>query len=315
MARRAAAAACVIAMLAGPAFGASKSFTLNNNTLGVMAGESQWLPLVRSLARDLNHKQGLRILPIMGEGSVQAVSDVLRLDGIDAALIPSDAIHYAEAQGLLGRDSGKVLFLARLATLKLVLVTRKTNASLAALAGKRIATGPAQSAGFAAGEWVFGSGNMAFTRVAQAGNDALNALARKEADAALVFATEALRRMPNPEEYHVLPLPMNEALKDVYAPALLTADELGNLARAEAPVETMAAALVLAVFDWDQRNPHSDALRRLAAAILEESRNRGEGTAYNLAAEVPGLARHVAAIRALEAARKSSTPSATGVSP
>jgi hypothetical protein len=303
MARRAVAAACVMAMLAMPSWAASKSFTLNNNTLGVMAGEAQWLPVIRALARDLNHKQGLRLLPVLGEGSVQAVSDVLRLDGIDAALIPSDSIQYADAQGLLGRDSGKVMFLARLATLKVALVTRKTTKSIEELKAKRIATGPAQSAGFATGEWILGNQNIPFTRVAAAGPDALNALVRKEADAALILGTEDLRRLPNPEAYHVLPLPMTKELQEVYSPALLTGEELGTLASRGQPVETMATALVLAVFNWDQRNPHSDVLRRLADAMLEDTRS-AESKMFNLAADVPGLTRHSAAVQALDAAKQ-----------
>ena len=195
---------------------ASKGFTLNNNTLGVMAGEAQWLPVVRGLARDLNHREGLRLLPVLGEGSVQAVSDVLRLDGIDAALVPSDSILYADTQGLMGRDSGKVMFLARLATLKLALVTRKGTTDISALTGKRIATGPANSSGFAAGEWVFGSLGIAFTRVAASGPDALNALVTKQADAALVMGTADLARMPNPEAYHVLPLQLSAELQTVF---------------------------------------------------------------------------------------------------
>ncbi len=312
---RAAVAAICIVLTAAPALAASKSFTLNNNTLGVMAGEAQWLPVVRALARDLNHREGLRLLPVVGEGSVQAVSDVLRLDGIDAALIPSDAIQYADIQGLMGRDSGKVMFLARLATLKLALVTRKTTRSVAELAGKRIATGPANSSGFAAGEWVFGSMGLAFTRVAASGPDALNALVTKQADAALVMGTGDLSRMPNPEAYHVLPLPLSAELQTVYAPALLTVEEMGAMGGGH-PVETLASALVLAVFNWDARNPHSDALHRLAAALLTESRSsEGNAISYNLAADVPGLRRHVAASRALEEAKNISIQPVEGTTP
>lgn len=295
---------------------ASKSFTLNNNTLGVMAGEVQWLPVVRALARDLNHREGLRLLPVVGEGSVQAVSDVLRLDGIDAALIPSDSIQYADTQGLMGRDSGKVMFLARLATLKLALVTRKSTANVAELAGKRIATGPANSAGFAAGEWVFGSLGIAFTRVAASGPDALNALVTKQADAALVLGTSDLGRMPSPEAYHILPLPLSTDLQTVYAPALLTAEEMGPMAADGKPVETLASALVLAVFNWDARNPHSDALHRLAAALLTDSRtSEGKAISYNLAADVPGLLRHAAASRALDEAKDNSIQPVEGAAP
>lgn len=312
----AAVAVCCIALLTGSALAASKSFTLNNNTLGVMAGEAQWLPVVRALARDLNHREGLRLLPVVGEGSVQAVSDVLRLDGIDAALIPSDSIQYADTQGLMGRDSGKVMFLARMATLKLALVTRKSTKSVAELGGKRIATGPANSAGFAAGEWVFGSLGIAFTRVAASGPDALNALVSKQADAALVMGTDDLGRMPDPEAYHVLALPLPEALRSIYAPALLSPEEMGAMGAGRQPVETLASALVLAVFNWDERNPHSVVLHKLAAALLADGRMQdGDAVPYNLAADVPGLSRHAAASRALEEAKKNSSQPVEGDTP
>ncbi len=143
----------------------SRADKMNQNTLGLMAADPQWLGLANNIAATVQHEQGLRVLPIVGAGTLQAVSDLAYLDRVDAALLPLDTLTYAQAQGLLQGLDGKVTYLVRLQSIKWALVVGKGIDSLADLAGKRVATGPTGSMGFVAGELLFNASDVSFARV------------------------------------------------------------------------------------------------------------------------------------------------------
>lgn len=276
---------------------------INQNTIGVLAGEAEWLPLVQDVAKTLNHRDGLRILPIAGEGGIQAVSDLVNIEGIDVALIPADSVAYAKAQGLLPPDGEKIAYLARMGSIKVLLVAKNETSSLTALAGKRIATGPAQSSGFATGELVLGSLGLPFTRVPADGASAIAALERGEADAALVLGTQNLAALKEPAQFRILPLPLPKDIENDYAPAIIAEAEIERYGIRGGPIDTVATPLVLAVYNWSAKNPHSASLYTFNKALLGAVNlpdSDAQWIKNNLAAEVPSLVRHLSATRALE---------------
>jgi TRAP-type uncharacterized transport system substrate-binding protein len=195
---------------------------INNSTIGLMAGEPEWLPLVQDVAKTINHREGLRILPIAGEGGIQSVSDLMNINGVDVALIPADSVAYAKAQGLVPPDGEKIAYLARIGSIKVLLLARGDITGLTSLAGKRIATGPAQSSGFATGELILGALGLPFTRVPTDGAGAIAALERGEADAALVLGIQNLAVLKKPAEYRVISLPLPKDVESHYSPAIAT---------------------------------------------------------------------------------------------
>jgi hypothetical protein len=90
-------------------------------------------------------------------------------------------------------------------------VTKENIQNLTSLAGKRIATGPAQSAGFASGELIFSALEIPFLRVPVDGDDALLAIQNGTADAALILAQGSIAK-----SLHVLPLPLPPLLAKTY---------------------------------------------------------------------------------------------------
>ena len=166
----------------------------NFNSISILVGEPDWLNLIQQLSGQIDHQQGLRLLPMLGRGSVQALNDLAELRVVDMALVPSDVIVYAQMQGLLGGKGKSYAYIAALQKLPVVLVARKQIANLTGLAGRKIATGPAQSGGFATGELVLGSLGIPFARIAETGAAALISLQDGRADAALVLGTDGLNR-------------------------------------------------------------------------------------------------------------------------
>src|SRR5438270_1004144 len=71
---------------------------LNANTVSLMTGSfgSTYAQVGADLASVLNDGINLRVLPIMGSGSVQAVADILLLKGVDAGIVRKDTLAYLE---------------------------------------------------------------------------------------------------------------------------------------------------------------------------------------------------------------------------
>jgi TRAP-type uncharacterized transport system substrate-binding protein len=289
---------------------------INQNTIGILAGEPEWLPLVQDVAKTLNHREGLRILPIAGEGGIQSVSDLMNINGIDVALIPADSVAYAKAQGLVPSDNEKIAYLARMGSIKVLLVVRNDISGLTALAGKRIATGPAQSSGFATGELILGALDLPFIRVPADGTGAIAALEQGQADAALVLGTQNLAALKNSADYKIIPLPLPKSIEKNYAPAMVMKAELQRFGIAGGSVDTISTPLILAVFNWSDKSPHSESLHTFNKALLEAANlpdSDAQWIKNNLAAEVPSLVRHHSAKRALEESSPATAPAEQGV--
>jgi ABC-type amino acid transport substrate-binding protein len=256
----------------------SRADKLNQNTIGLMAADPQWLPQATAIAAAVQHEQGLRILPILGAGTLQAVSDLAYLERVDAALVPLDTLTYAQAQGLLDGLGGKVTYVARLQPVTWALVVPAKVDGLQALQGKRIATGPTGSMGFVAGELLFNALEVSFSRVPRQNNEALTVLTQGAADAALVDASILRHARIDGKRYKVLPLAQPRQLDSTY-------------------VETVAAPLAIMVFNKGQDKLADARIKAFTTALMRNA-NRLKINA-NLAAEIPGWTRHRAAQAAL----------------
>ena len=72
----------------------------NAGTVGVIAGgiDGTYARIAADLAAVLDEPDGLRVLPILGKGSVQNISDILALRGVDVGIVQSDVLAYARRE-------------------------------------------------------------------------------------------------------------------------------------------------------------------------------------------------------------------------
>ena len=73
---------------------------INQGTVGVIAGgiDGTSMQAAADLASVLDRGNELRVLPIQGKGSVQAITDILYLRGIDIGIVQSDALTFAQRE-------------------------------------------------------------------------------------------------------------------------------------------------------------------------------------------------------------------------
>ncbi len=288
----------VLGLAADVAFAQSKLAEINQKTVTVLSGESQWFQDALAISSGLANTDGMRALAMHGDGCIDSAADVLQLTQVDVALLTTDCIEYAEAQGLLPAAQKKLTYITRLRAVPLFIVTRIENKTLTSLAGKRIATGPAHSATFASGELILGGLDLPFTRVARSGKDAIKLLQLGETDAVLLQGLAALDGSLDKRQFHVLGLTAPQAELSNYAPALVGAEYLMGLGGTSTSLETVSTSLILAVYNWPKNSAKARKIKQFTEAYFEQQST--SETANELTINVPGWIRHATAETALE---------------
>jgi uncharacterized protein len=259
------------------------------NTIGLLASEPQWLAVATKIAAKLDHENGTRVVPMLGEGGLRGLNDLSNLPMVDAAIISSDSLIYASNQDILSGQQNKFGYIAKLSSLDVVLIARRGISNVADLAGKRIATGPAQSAAYATGELLFGGLNVSYTRIAKQDDAAVNALINGEVDAALILGTNISTSGLSDGRFHVLKLQASPELAKIYQPAILTARGLPGLIIGNQTVETLATSLTLAIVEKPRDEVHRKSLENFTSLMFKLP---GGDSGANLAAAVLGWKRY-----------------------
>ncbi len=276
-----------------------RSQKLNQSTVGLLASAPQLSENVLEIANAMDHTDGLRILPIIGRGSLQSINDLLFLRGVDVALLSSDSLAFVKKHDLYKEETGKIAYMAKLANLNIVVLARNEIPSIESLAGLRIATGAANSDEFVAAELVFDALGLKYERVATAGKNSIAALLDGRIDAAVFTGAQSyqlLNAIKAKSGLHILPISLPESLAGTYSPGILDSTAFPNLIAEGTVVETVAAALILAVFDWPERTERFYKLRKFNKALLSTylaTRNAEEST--NFSAAVPGWKQYLTA--------------------
>ena len=251
---------CLALMLAALSVRANAGET----PFSILVGEPSWLPEAQAIARNLDHENGLRIMPMLGKGAVQSVQDLEDFPSVDAALLTGDSLSYVKGQNLLSPEESKITYIASVRQVPIFLVAKRSIANVTALAGKKIATGAADTASFASGELLLGSMEVPFLRVPQSQEAAVDALLQGRADAAIFVGLPAnFEKLA--ANFHALPMVVPAQLAKLYKPARLSSRESGNLVLANQQLETVSTGLVLAVNEAAQSADH----RRMLKAFEE----------------------------------------------
>ena len=108
-------------------------------TVGIMGGEidGTFMRVATDLTSVLNSDQ-LRVVPIVGKGSLQNMGDLLHLKGVDLALIAADVLGYAQHNDLFPGEINKVAYICKLYDNDVHVCARPEIASIQDLDGKPV---------------------------------------------------------------------------------------------------------------------------------------------------------------------------------
>jgi len=241
---------------------------LNANTVTMMTGAfgGTYEQFGADLASVLDEGDNLRLLPIVGRGSVQGVADILFLKGVDLGIVRSDTLDYIERKGYASNLKKQFNYIAKLYNEEVHVVAAKTIGSLADLDGKTVAVGSANGGTFVTAMAIFERLNIRphFLYIEQ--RVALERLKRGEIDAVVVVEGKPLQEIArlDSDELHFVPIDYQKPLQEDYLPTQLTAEDYPNLIAAGHGIDTVAVSAVLAAYSWA---PRTDRYRRLELVV------------------------------------------------
>ena len=299
----------------------------NAGTVGIISGgvDGTYVRIAADLAAVLDDGQTLRVLPVLGKGSLRNVADIMYLRGIDVGIVQSDVLSYVKQQRLYPGVEHSLQYIAKLYDEEVHVLARKEIARIEDLAGQPVNVDVAGSGTAMTASLIFDALGVA---VQTRNFDQPSALERlKQGDlAAIVFVSgQPARLFANVTQdsgLHFLPLPLTNALAAIYLPADLTHESYPALVDDGASVPTVAVGSVMAVFAWQQGNERYAKVSRFIDAFftkfpeLLKPPRHPKWKDVNLAARVPGWTRfgpaQDALARQVTSANGTTSPSATG---
>lgn len=243
-------------------------------TDGITNPNSPALRAMSEISLHLDKIGDLRVLPLMGYGGEANVRDLLKLRGADLALLNSDILAFLDAKKAYPEAREKIRYVTQLFDQKVYLFARKNITAIEQLAGKIVAVPGKGRASHITAATLFNRLQIA-AKIVPHPQDQLAAALHKDAEAALVLELD-LPLAPTGPDVHLLPIPMNKSLAKLYTAAKIDPADVASLP-ANAPVETIKVATLLAIFDWKKTHGRYPPVSRFISdlfAALPELRKR-----------------------------------------
>src|SRR4051812_21546123 len=119
---------------------ASTKTSLNANTVTLISGTigGTYVQFGADLASVLDDGNKLRVLPIVGRGSVQSVADILFLQGVDLGIVRSDTLDYLEKKGFAKDIKRQFTYVTKLYNEEVHVIASKSVHNLKELDGKTV---------------------------------------------------------------------------------------------------------------------------------------------------------------------------------
>src|ERR1700712_1585888 len=107
--------------------------------IGIMGGEidGTFMRIATDLTSVLN-SSAIRVVPIVGKGSLQNLGDLIELPGVDLALIAADVLAYAQAAHLYPGKLNKIQYICKLYDNDVHVCARPEIQALSDLQGKAV---------------------------------------------------------------------------------------------------------------------------------------------------------------------------------
>ncbi|CCE04724.1 conserved exported hypothetical protein [Bradyrhizobium sp. STM 3843] len=284
----------------------SKLQESNEWTVGLAGGllEGTNIRFAAEMAKVLDDRPNLRVLPMVTYGALGNIEDLLYLKGVDITITSADVLDEFARNGTLANIKNRIRYICSFYINEMHVYVRPEIKTLEDLAGKKVSFNTPGSAANLTGGIIFDRLHINAEKVFINNSIALEKMRTGEI-AGVVHVTGAptdlfAKFKPEPG-FHFLPVPYTRALQDYYVPTALTSLDYPNLLQPGQSIETVGVPQVLAVYNWP---PESERYRRVARFVeyffkrFDQFRQppfHPKWNEINLASTVPGWTRFRAA--------------------
>ena len=130
---------------------------VNQGTVGIISGgiAGTYVRIAADLADAFDRGYDMRVLPVIGKGSVRNIEDLLLLRGIDIAIVQSDVLDFYKRAELFPGIEDKIAYITKLYEEEVHLLARADIASVDAAGGRKVNFGTEGSGTFMTAGIVF----------------------------------------------------------------------------------------------------------------------------------------------------------------
>jgi TRAP transporter TAXI family solute receptor len=242
---------------------------LNANTVTLLTGTigGTYVQFGADLASILDDGGNLRVLPIVGRGSVQSVADILFLKGVDLGIVRADTLDYLEKKSFANDIKKRFTYVTKLYNEEMQVLAPKTIKSLGDLEGKTVSVDLPNGGTFVTALTVFERLGIKANFVYIEQRIAMEKLKKGELDAVIVVGGKpylSVTTFNNDGRFHLATVHYSKPLQSDYLPTTLTSMDYPNLIAEGETVDTIAVPAVLAAYNWE---PNTERGRKLALFV------------------------------------------------
>ena len=274
----------------------------NAGTVGVISGgvDGTYIRIATDLAAVLDDGDQLRVLPVVGKGSLQNIADILYLRGIDVGIVQSDVLTYAKRRQLYPGLEKSIQYITKLYDEEIHVLARPEISRIEDLADKKVNVDVRGSGTAMTASVLFEGLGISVQTTNDDQNAALQKLKQGEIAAIVYVAGKPARLFSGlgaDSGLHLLPVPITKALLDTYLPAQFSHADYPQLVPDGAPVDTIAVGSVMAAFSWPAGSERYKKVARFVDAFFGKFPSFMQPPRHpkwkdvNLAAQVPGWTR------------------------
>jgi TRAP transporter TAXI family solute receptor len=242
---------------------------------------------------------GLRVVPIIGKGTLADLRDLGNSGLGDVALLQSDALANLP-RGEREAVSARLSYVARLYNEEVHVVAAREISDLRQLAGRSVNIGREGSSSALTARLIFDRLGIAPKYVQVDQPTALSQLKSGDIAATVMVGgrpIKALSDFASDDRFRLVPIPYEAALQDSYLPTKLASTDYGDLIAPGESVPTVAVGILLATVDAPEGSPRYRRVQRFSEALfsnfeaLRDPARHPKWREVNMAAKVSGWTR------------------------
>lgn len=251
---------------------------VNSGTVTVITGgvdgvSNTYQQLAGDMAAVLDVRSKLRVLPVVGYGSLQNVEDLLYLRGIDVGMVHSDVMRHLDQRGILRSAKRKLRFITKLYDEPLHLLVNSSVTDIRQLDGQTVIVGRPGSGNEMSALTLISELRLTPKLVHVPFEDGVEQVRDGRAAAMFVVTrrpAKKLRNLTADGQLRFMQIPVTKRLAETYEPVQLTSEDYPNLIAPGETVETPQMAAVLAVYNWQPGSPRYENVTAFIADFAEK---------------------------------------------
>jgi Cu/Zn superoxide dismutase/TRAP-type uncharacterized transport system substrate-binding protein len=274
---------------------------INISTVTIVGGDigSTSLRLAQDIGTVLNDGEKRRALPVLGLDSVQTVSDVLHLRGVDIGLVHEDALDAIGENEVFPNVKDRLLLIARLCNDNIYIVAGSSISDISQLAGNIINFGPGAPSAYTTPALLFQAHGIDVEPVNLNHIDAIEEIKNGRIAATVIIGDDLksiMGKLRADEGLRLLSIPLPDN-SEAYAPVTLTNADFPAVIPTGTTLDTVSVSLVMVVNNWPSSHPRYQKVAQFVEELFSRFEEFQKPTRHpkwqevNFAAEVPNWIR------------------------